>query len=191
LNFRFICFLFFSSLFFSCSENKSVASDTFFELDGQHWKSKKVSHFAGDIYYRATEVPVDYYLLKNLGSVGRDSLSLISNKYNEERIVEFEFEHIDSKDLLEREYTNFSYDKSVMYLASSIRKDFKAVTSSGDTLEASGVHFERHFKVSPFKRVLLYFGGIAADESIQLVYQDQLFNNGVFKFKFDELPLKL
>jgi len=77
-----------------------------------------------------------------------------------------------------------------MYLASTIRNDFMVVTSSNDTIPCSGVHFERHFKISPFKRVLLYFGGINPNETIQLIYRDRLYNNGIFKFKFNEIPFK-
>ncbi|MCF6306654.1 MAG: hypothetical protein L3J09_01730 [Flavobacteriaceae bacterium] len=36
----------------------------------------------------------------------------------------------------------------------------------------------------------LYFGGINPNETIQLIYRDQLYNNGIFKFKFNEIPFK-
>lgn len=161
-----------------------------YQLENIGWKSKQVMHFANEIQYRATEVPAEYYLLKNQEAENYQSIDSLSKTYKKERIIEFEFEHINNKDLLKSEYTSLDYDKSVMYLSSTIRNDFMVVTESNDTIPCSGVHFERHFKISPFKRVLLYFGGINPSETIQLIYKDQLYNNGIFKFKFNEIPFK-
>lgn len=181
---------------FSCSsENKKDIKDSensykIFRQENLGWKSRQVMHFSNDIQYRATEVPIEYYLLKNMGSENLQLIDSLSKKYALERIIEFEFEHINNADLLKAEYTSMDYDKSVMYMAATIKNDFVAVTESNDTIPCSGVQFERHFKVSPFKRVLLYFGGIPANENIQLIYRDRLFNNGIFKYKFNEIPFK-
>ena len=160
-----------------------------FSLEGQEWKSKVRTQFSNEIYYRATEVPNEYYILKNSESanISEETITSTSN----ERIIEFEFEHFDALDLLEQEHTALPYSKSVEYMAFTIKNDFKIVTSANDTLACSVVHFDRHFKVSPFNRVLLYFNGIPPEENIQLIYQDKLFNNGIFKFKFEETPLKM
>src|SRR5690606_9980118 len=114
----------------------------------------------------------------------------ISKKYEYERVIEFEFEHNENKDLLESEFTGLDYEKSVSYMAAAIKNDFMLVTESNDTIPCSGVHFERHFKVSPFNRILLYFGNVSPTDNIQLIYQDRLFGNGIFKFTFDEFPFK-
>jgi len=161
-----------------------------YSLEGQEWKSKIRTHFSNEIHYRATEVPVAYYILKNSENTGVKIDSLIQEN-SDERIIEFEFEHFDKLDLLQEKYSSLSYDKAVQYMAATIKEDYRVVTSSKDTIACTGVHFERHFKVSPFNRVLLYFDGIDPEESIQLIYQDNLFNNGIFKFKFDETPLKM
>lgn len=168
----------------------TAISHKLFQLENRGWKSQRITHFVNDMYYSATEVPNEYYLLKSEGNNNLSRIDSLSKNYNRERVIEFEFEQINEDDLLKEEYTAMDYDKSVMYLASTISRDFMAVTSKNDTILCSGVQFERHFKVSPFKRVLLYFGSIDPSEKIQLIYQDRLFNNGIFKFKFNELPFK-
>ncbi len=160
-----------------------------YTLQGEGWKSKRVSHLAGDIQYRATQVPVEYYLLKSLQD-NQDSITSLARDMANERIVEMEFEHFGKSDLLEQDFTGMDYDRSVSYMANTIQGDFMAVTQTGDTIPCSGVHFERHFKVSPFKRVILYFGGIPQQQPIQVIYNDRLFGNGIFKFSFDQQPFK-
>lgn len=162
----------------------------FYHLKGEGWKSKSIAHFVNDIQYKATEVPLAYYFFKNREKNDLSSLDSLLRAHENERIIEFEFEHTDEEDLLENRYTMLSYQKSVMYMSSTIQKDFAIVTSKGDTIPCSGVHFERHFKISPFTRILLYFGNVEKDEYIQLLYKDNLYNNGLFKFKFDENPIK-
>ncbi|OEK08046.1 hypothetical protein A8C32_16460 [Flavivirga aquatica] len=162
----------------------------YFSLKQQGWKSKRVNQFINDINYTATEVPLQYYLLKSTKGNYKtvDSLYKINSK---ERIIEVEFQHTKENGLLLNKYTNKSYDDAVKYMAFTIEKDFTVVTSSNDTISCSGVNFERNFKVAPFKRVLLYFNNINPKDNIKLIYQDQLFGNGIIKFNFNETPLKL
>ncbi len=182
-------------IFFSCKDtghkgsSKSDVDQKLYTLQGEGWKSKRVSHLAGDIQYRATQVPVEYYLLKSLQD-NQDSITSLARDMANERIVEMEFEHFGKSDLLEQDFTGMDYDRSVSYMANTIQGDFMAVTQTGDTIPCSGVHFERHFKVSPFKRVILYFGGIPQQQPIQVIYNDRLFGNGIFKFSFDQQPFK-
>ncbi|MBX2828555.1 MAG: hypothetical protein KTR22_10335 [Flavobacteriaceae bacterium] len=172
------------------SQNKNVdIAHKLYTLEDAGWRSKRVAHLTGDIQYRATQVPVEYYLLRSLGG-DRDSLASLSGTMAGERIVEVEFEHFGKGDLLEERHTGLDYDRSVSYMAQGLSGDFTAVTATGDTIPCSGVHFERHFKVSPFKRVILYFGGVPEGEGIQLIYNDRLFGNGIFKFTFEERPFK-
>jgi len=179
-------------LFTSCKDNsaKTTEDHKLFNLQQQGWKSKRINQFVGDINYTATEVPLKYYLLKNLGNNTKkvDSLYNVNKK---ERIIEIEFMHADKDDLLKNEYTNKSYDDAVKYLAFTIQKDFTVVTASNDTIKCSGVNFERNFKVAPFKRALLYFNNINPNDNIKLIYQDHLFGNGIIKFNFNQAPLKL
>tara|TARA_R110002072_G_scaffold287464_4_gene453160 strand:+ start:31897 stop:32496 length:600 start_codon:yes stop_codon:yes gene_type:complete len=192
----FITVFWISSLLIACgntsNENKSQEDSSYriYNLEKTGWKSKSITHSFKDISYKATAVPIEYYILKNNTDQTIQAIDSISKTYENERIIEFEFEQIQSKDLLDSEFTGLDYDKSVNYMASIIKNDFLVVTESNDTIPCSGVHFERHFKVSPFNRILLYFEGIAPSENIQLIYQDRLFQQGIFKFKFNETPFK-
>lgn len=180
-------------VFFGCkkeNEQKPTVDYKFFNLQQQGWKSKRITQLAKDINYSATEVPLYYYLLKNIG----DDYAKVDSIYNansKERIVEVEFQHTNQEDLLQEEFTNKSYEDAVEYMAFTIERDFMVVTSSNDTIRCSGANFERNFKVAPFKRVLLYFNNINPNDNIKLIYQDHLFGNGIIKFNFQETPLKL
>lgn len=190
-----ISFIFILVLVLVISCNKSskvndVPEYKFFNLSGQGWKSKPVNQFVNNINYTATEVPIRYYLLKN----NKNNYAKVDSLYKEntkERIIEMEFQHASQVDLLLKDYTNKTYDEAVKYMAFTISKDFIVVTSSNDTIQCSGVNFERNFKVAPFKRVLLYFNDIPPSDNIKLIYQDQLFGNGIIKFDFNEIPLKI
>lgn len=176
----------------ACGDSKSSGpqiSYKLFNLQQQGWKSKSVTQFVGDINYTATEVPLQYYLLKN----NPDDLKKVDSLYqinSKERVIEVEFQHTGQTDLLKQEYTRRSYEEAVKYMAFAIEKDFSVVTSSNDTISCSGVNFERNFKVAPFKRVLLYFNNVNPDDNIKLIYQDQLFGNGIIKFNLNDIPLK-
>lgn len=181
------------SLIVSCnkaSKSNPIPEYKFFSLQQQGWKSKRFNQFINDINYTATEVPIQYYLLKNNENnyAKVDSLYQLNAK---ERVIEIEFQHANEADLLLPDYTDKSYEDAVKYMAFTIEKDFTVVTSSNDTIQCSGVNFERNFKVAPFKRVLLYFNNIKPDDNIKLIYQDYLFGNGIVKFNLTDIPLKI
>lgn len=177
----------------SCKKSNTNYTDQdykFFNLSQEGWKSQRIIQFIDDINYTATEVPLQYYLLKNIGNNPQKIDSVFATN-SDERVIEIEFQHADQTDLLLQEYTNKTYEDAVKYMSFKIEKDFKVVTTSNDTIMCSGVHFERNFKVAPFKRLLLYFNDIKPEDNIQLIYQDNLFGNGIIKFNFKETPLKL
>lgn len=182
-----IIFLFLTSCV--SKEEKRFVNKEQLSLKNKRYEITSFSRFFGDISYKATEIPIEYYITKNTPTyLNRDSV-ITSLKDN--RIIAFEFEHVSKEDLLSSDFTNKSYAASVKYMASSIRKDFSIVTSSKDTILCSGVTFERNFKVAPFKRVLLYFSNIKSQEKIKLVYQDHLFGNGIIKFNLNQIPIEL
>jgi hypothetical protein len=92
---------------------------------------------------------------------------------------------------LEDKFTNLDYQKAVEYMSFTIQKDFSVITSKNDTIQCSGVMFERNFKIAPYHKLLLFFSGINPNDKIQLVYQDNLFKKGTLKFRFKEPILKL
>lgn len=181
--------------FMSCTKSKKERVITedykFYNLAVDGWKSKKINQYINTINYTATEVPLQYYILKENQDVEPKAVDSIFKLHEKERVVEIEFHHDEEQDLLQKEFTNLAYDKAVEYLAFKIKKDFKIVTSANDTILCSGVLFERNFKVAPFKRALLYFGDVNPNEEIQLIYNDKLFGNGLMKFNFKAKPLKL
>lgn len=172
------------------SSTHNIPEYKFFSLHQENWKSKRINQFVNDINYTATEVPIQYYLLKNNPN-NYDKIDSLYQMNAKERIIEVEFQHVKEADLLLADYTNKTYEDAVKYMAFTIEKDFTVVTSSNDTIPCSGVNFERNFKIAPFKRVLLYFNNINPNENIKLIYQDYLFGNGIIKFGLTDVPLKI
>lgn len=150
--------------------------------NGANIVTNKKTQFLGDIYYTATVLPLKYYIIKNLKITNKDSINYYLKKLKGEKVVQFEFQHKQRKDLLLKEFTNVSYEESVKYMAFKIKNDFKAITVTGDTLKCKGVLFERNFKLAPFKRVLAYFKNDEDFNAFKLIYDDQLFENGIIKF---------
>ncbi|WP_378175203.1 hypothetical protein [Aquimarina sp. SS2-1] len=192
---EFIFFLIGILLVLSCQKEKKepIAATEYklYNLEQSGWKSKSVSHSFSNIDYKATLVPLQYYILKNEGNKDLQKVDSIYESLKNERIIEIEFQHKNKDDLLKDIYTNRDYESSVKYMSFYIEKDFIVVTQKGDTINCSGVTFERNFKVAPFKRLLLHFGNIPEEENIKLIYQDNLFGNGLMKFNFKETPIKL
>lgn len=176
------------------AEHGSVAYEDgykLFNLEKTGWKSRTLTHDIKDIAYKATLVPIQYYILKNEGSQNPQKVDSIYSAHKKERILEIEFQGSSKGDLLDSKYTNKDYQSAVEYMAFKMENDFKVVTQAGDTVSCAGVVFERNFKLAPFKRLLLHFGGIPEEDDIELVYVDRLFGNGTLQYKFKETPLKL
>lgn len=181
-------------LLFSCTKKETInnkAEERLFNLATAGWKSKVVSHHISSLNYKATQVPIQYYILKNSSDNSPEVVDSIYKTHNQERIIEFEFRHDSEDDLLKDKYTRKGYTDAVEYMAFKIKNDFSVITSSGDTVSCAGITFERNFKLAPFKRLLLNFGNIPENDNIKLIYEDKLFGNGLFKFNFKETPIKL
>lgn len=181
---------------FSCknrnSTNSSMAEDyRFFNLERVGWKSRKASHTLTNIEYSASLVPIQYYIAKNLQTSSGHQIDSVFELYKDERVIEVEFRHTSDDDLLKSEYTQMDYGSAVEHMSFALKNDFVIVNGNNDTINCSGITFERNFKIAPFKRVLLHFGRVPENDDIQLIYFDRLFRNGILKFKFTEAPLKL
>lgn len=158
----------------------------YYKLEEKGWKSKNYMQTVDGVNYTATEVPLSYYILKDMGKEKITSVDSIVKANKGERIVEFEFLQIEEKNLLKEKFTKMDYDKTINYLSFEISKDFYLVTSSQDTIKSSGGIYERAFKLTPHQKILLFFSGVPEDDNIQLVYTDKLFGKGTLKFKFNE-----
>lgn len=183
-------------LFLSCKKDENNKTDKdiryqLFQLENFGWKSKLNSQKIDDISFTSTEVPLQYYLLKDEGTEDLFKIDSIYQANKTERIIEFTFEQKDEKDLLNEDFTSISYENGIKYLSFEIDKDFYVVTSKKDTIKCSGVNYERNFKVAPYQKIMLFFSGIDPKEEIQLVYNDKLFKKGIIKFQFKETYTKV
>lgn len=180
-------------VFISCKKNNQSANsddsmirDRYFNLEKIGWKSRMYTQKIEDIGFTATEVPIQYYLLKDLGTVNLKRVDSLYEENKRERVLEFTFQQEEEKDLLSKDFTGMDYTNAVKYMSFGIDKDFYIVTSKKDTIACSGVTFERSYKIAPYQKILLYFSGIDPNEKIQLVYNDFLFRKGTLKFKFKD-----
>jgi hypothetical protein len=180
-------------ILFSCNKKENIkdVDDSeirykLFQLEDMGWKSKNNSQQIEDINFTATEVPIEYYLLKDQGNSDLFNIDSLYNQNKLERIIEFTFAQEDEEDLLKEDFTNLPYEEGVKYISFNMEKDFYVVTSKKDTIKCSGVNYERNFKVAPFQKIMLFFSGIQPKDKIQLIYNDKLFGKGIVKFKFEE-----
>ena len=169
-------------------EANSLDKTKTFYIGKDEYYSKKITQRIGDIYYTATIMPIDYYIKKNLKIFDKDSLKYYRIKLKGEKIVQFEFQQKEKKDLLQSSFTNTDYESAVKYMSFSIKNDFYGINSKGDTIYCRGILFERNFKLAPFKRILIYFKDQENINSLKLVYNDNLFQNGLIKFNLWSKP---
>lgn len=162
-----------------------------YSLENVGWKSKKHEQKIDDISFVATEVPIQYYILKNEGKQNLFNVDSIYQANKTERIYEFTFQQDEEKDLLDKKFTNLSFDETIKYLSFNMQNDFSIVTKNKDTIKCNGVNFERNFKVASFQKVLVYFSGIDPEEKVQLIYNDKLFQKGILKFTFKDSYKKI
>lgn len=185
------CVLLFVLMLLSCKKEAAVSDDSeirdrYFNLEKIGWKSKVYNQKVDDINFTATEVPIQFYLLKDQGTEDLIKVDSLYEANKTERIVEFTFTQDQEKDLLGNDFTLRPYEESVKYMSFTMEKDFYVVTSKNDTIPCSGLTYERNYKIAPFQRVLLFFSGIDPNEKIQLIYNDHLFRKGTLKFKFKD-----
>ncbi len=191
-----LIFVLFLCVLSSCKKDSqsiddSEIRDRYFNLEKIGWKSRVYTQKIEDIGFTATEVPVQYYLLKDLGTEDLKTVDSLYEQNKRERIIEFTFQQEEEKDLLAKDFTGIEYTDAVKYMSFNLDKDFYAVTSKNDTIKCSGVTYERTYKIAPYQRVLLFFSGIDPNEKIQLVYNDFLFRKGTLKFKFKDTYTQL
>lgn len=185
-------FVFILFVIVSCDKKKSSNDleirTRYFNLENKGWKSKNIIQKIDGTIFSATEVPIQYYLLKSKGIQNLEEVDSIYEKNKTERIIEFEFQDEEEKDLFEGKdkMTSMSDDELIKHLSFGIQKDFMVVNQKNDTIPCSGVLFERTYKITPYNKILLFFGGIHPNDKLQLIYKDNLFLKGNIKFEFKE-----
>lgn len=184
-----VLFCFFYLL--SCNKKESIVNSIdvktrYFNLEKIGWKSKNIIQNIDGNIYSATEVPIQYYLLKSKGVDNLESVDSIYEKNKMERVIELEFQDEEEKDIFNSKKTNFSQEEFIKYLSFDIQKDLCIVKQDKDTIVCSGVLFERTYKITPYSKVMLFFSGVAPTDKIQLIFKDRLFQKGTIKFDFKE-----
>src|SRR4051812_8792445 len=105
---RLFCLLF-VLLLFSCKKEKnqddSEIRDRYFNLEKVGWKSRAYIQKVEDIGFMATEVPIQYYLLKDLGTENLKTVDSLYESNKRERVLEFTFQQEEEKDLLSKDFT--------------------------------------------------------------------------------------
>lgn len=190
------CFLFFLFVIASCKKEsaKTITDEIsfrYYNLENAGWKSKNHTEIVDNIGFTGTEVPIQYYLLKDMGKSDLIKVDSIYEQNKRERVIEFTFTDDSEDDLLKEKYTKLDYESSVKYMSFKMQNDFYVVTQKKDTIKCSGSLFERNFKIAPQNKIMLYFSNIDPNDKIQLVYNDQLFKKGIIKFNFEDPILKL
>ena len=155
--------------------------DIKYSFFGEEFYGQKKTNLLDGIYYTAAILPKEYYLKKNLKI--KDSISYYKEKMKNEEVVQFDVQLEDlTKTIDKRRFSQMSYEEYIKYLSFAIKKDFQAITVHGDTIVPSGVLFERTYKLTPRRRILLYFSFPDEIEKIKLVYNDVLYGNNFIKF---------
>jgi len=179
----------------SCQEKKeedlSELEFRYFNLENSGWKSRVETQKIDAVSFKATLVPVQYYILKQKGREKLKAADSIYEMNKRERVIEFIFEDDSEQDMLQSKFTNIDYESGVKYMSFGIDKDFFLVTSKNDTIPCSGVLHERNFKVAPYTKVMLFFSDVDPDAKIQLIYNDVLYRKGKMKFSFTDPILNL
>lgn len=176
----------------SCNNTDSTAlEEKYYNLEKIGWKSKIRKQNVGKLNYTAVDVPLQYYVLKDLGADNLSEVESIYEKNVTDRIIEFTYDLTSGGKVLDEQNTGLNFDESYRYLAFNLENDFRVVTSQNDTIICSGVTYDRNYNIVPYERVLLFFSGVKPDEKIQLIYDDNLFRNGRIKFQFNEPYTKI
>ena len=141
----------------------------------------------GDLTYRLTRVPADLLALREAGNQAtHEALAEARAHYTD--LVYFRLEIIANShngELLKKDLQSpQEYNRRVSYAAFGVQNDM-SMKIGKDSLACAMCQFERSFDVAPIATFMLAFDAdeeIANDNSVTVVFNDQLFNNGIIRF---------
>ena len=148
-------------------------------------KEHRVNEFTFSMFQKPSQYLA---LIDSRGEILSDSIL----KQREMEYSEMEYyDLIISVDSLQGEILKYNlsskndYEARIKYCAFEMQKDISMV-NDGDTLPCSIFHFERAYDVTPRCTFLLAFDakGIKKDKPRTIVYEDNLFKNGIIKFHY-------
>ena len=107
-----ICLLLFVMALFSCKKEDKVIDDSeirdkYFQLEKIGWKSKVHNQLIDDINFTATEVPIQYYLLKDKGNEDLFQVDSLYQANKTERVIEFTFHQDEEKSSLGQKLSRY------------------------------------------------------------------------------------
>lgn len=185
-------FLIVIHLLISCrgDNGKEELEYKYYKLEKEGWKSTSISEDLGDVKCKATQVPVAYYVIKNIGSSDLIKVDSISNSHKRERIIEIDLESEGNKDFVDVVSANFSESQLIEYFSFGIVNDFYLI-SKNKKHKCKSVIYQSDGQKILKPKLLLFFSGVNPDEDCYLQYRDKLFNNGVLNFRFQKPIEKL
>ncbi|WP_435261217.1 hypothetical protein [Tenacibaculum sp. nBUS_03] len=164
-------------------ENNFKDTKKSFSFLGENFSGTKKTILINNMFYSASILPKEYYIKKHLKKT--DSLAKYLDELKKEEVVQFDFQYMKGDDLFKNKSIK-EVEVLVKYLSFHIKNDFYAITSKGDTISPLGVHFERTFKLTPNKRLLLYFKFPEEQRRIKLAYYGKVFDNQILKFMLEK-----
>ncbi len=152
----------------------------------------------GELSYYATYLPKDYMVLNELRKeqISKEEFDKVSETYGDMSYYLLEVETEDGQELARHEMVSpGQYEERIKYLSFEMEKDVSLKLKDGTEVPCVLFHYERTYNVSPKNTFLLGFEVPEAqkNQTVQMVVNDRLFNQGFIKFKWqpqdvDQLP---
>jgi len=142
----------------------------------------------GQYIYKTLYKPVDFIISREKTET-IDRQSYLEKKNSLDGLYYFDLRIVNTTntgDLLKSISSDYGdYDLKVKYCAYQMQYDIHLVAGT-DTIPCILFHFERTFDVAPVSTFLLGFAKPVSHQydDLQLIYHDNLFNNGIIKFHF-------
>ncbi len=167
------------------------------EEELRHWSENSeavnTTKEIGGFWYGVTILSPDYLALQELRSREYTAEELAEAKSHYEELYYFKF-GIRRPDF-QKELLHYNidsqqeYSSRINYCAFAIQQDLKLAAGT-DTIPCALVQFERTFEAGPGLTFTLAFPRKSIhSEEIDFIYYDNLFQNGIMKFRFTKAAL--
>lgn len=206
----FIYILIISVLFAHCSnktepsiiKNKiNYSNMKLSESEYKEWNAEEATRHSfkkektiGEVSYSAEYVPQDKMALREFRTKNITEMEWQEALSHYEGLEYFTFKithHNSNNEILKKDIASQAeYNNRILYCSFDMQKDLKIVTDKNDTVKCTLFHFERHYDATPFctfqiafEKDKLYQNNKIVKEWT-LIFNDNLFNNGLIKLNF-------
>lgn len=139
----------------------------------------------GEIEYSLAFLPVNYLVLKDIGTTEVLSPALFKEKKKKKEGLQYYLLKINllgnKGDLLHYKINNENeYYSRAEYYSFSVQSDLQLVDGH-DTLPCVLFHFENNYSLTPYIQLLMGFSNTGKnrnDNDIRVIFDDKVFNNG-------------